>query len=200
MAAVAKRRTARLTFGIAELSDAAAIAVVRNRAAEQLTINFGGGHWSSICTRQAVAQGIRSSRVLVARRGRTLVATLRLMTRKPWAIGRKHFAPSTHPIYLVDMAVDPACQREGVGRALIEEATRVAKGWLGDALRLDAYDAPAGAGTFYRKCGFREVGRATYRATPLIYFEFLLENPERQDVVPPITARRPSRRRSPGVL
>ena len=31
-----------------------------------------------------------------------------------------------------------------------------------------------GAGDFYRKCGFREVGSATYRSAPLIYFELIL--------------------------
>jgi hypothetical protein len=28
---------------------------------------------------------------------------------------------------------------------------------------MEAYDAAAGAGEFYSKCGFREVGRVTYR-------------------------------------
>ena len=46
--------------------------------------------------------------------------------------------------------------------------------WPGDAIRLDAYDSQAGAGEFYRKCGFREAGRASYRGTPLIYFEMPL--------------------------
>ena len=32
----------------------------------------------------------------------------------------------------------------------------------------------AGAGSFYAKCGFREVGRVRYRTVPLIYFEMLL--------------------------
>jgi hypothetical protein len=41
------------------------------------------------------------------------------------------------------------------------------------ALRLDAYDADAGAGGFYAKCGFREVGRVVYRKNPLVYFELL---------------------------
>jgi hypothetical protein len=56
----------------------------------------------------------------------------------------------------------------------MEQAAMVAKQWPGDAIFLDAYDAEAGAGEFYRKCGFREAGRATYRNTPLIYFELLL--------------------------
>jgi ribosomal protein S18 acetylase RimI-like enzyme len=72
------------------------------------------------------------------------------------------------------MAVKPDLQRSGIGRRCLEEARRIVKEWPGDAIRLDAFDAAAGAGDFYRKCGFREVGRVTYRNTPLIYFEMLL--------------------------
>lgn len=187
-----------MKYGLAELGDAAELSELRNRVAERLTTDFGGGHWSSMCTAQGVAQGIRSSRVLIARRGKVLVATLRLTARKPWAIDRKYFLASSRPVYLVDMAVDPSCQREGVGRSLIERAKALVRAWPGDAIRLDAYDAPAGAGGFYRKCGFRAVGRATYRATPLVYFQCLLENRERQDVASPIIVRPPFRRRSPG--
>ena len=43
-----------------------------------------------------------------------------------------------------------------------------------DAIRLDAYDAEAGAGEFYVKCGFREVGRVAYRGVPLTYYERLI--------------------------
>ena len=57
---------------------------------------------------------------------------------------------------------------------MLDEAKEIARAWPGDAIRLDAYDAAAGAGEFYAKCGFREVGRATYRGTPLIYFELML--------------------------
>jgi len=38
-------------------------------------------------------------------------------------------------------------------------------------LRLDAYDAEAGAGAFYPRCGFEERGHASYRGTPLVYFQ-----------------------------
>jgi hypothetical protein len=39
---------------------------------------------------------------------------------------------------------------------------------------LDAYDAAAGAGRFYARCGYQERGRVVYKGDPLIYFELLL--------------------------
>jgi GNAT superfamily N-acetyltransferase len=65
-------------------------------------------------------------------------------------------------------------QRRGVGRACLQDVRRIAHAWPADAIRLDAYDAPAGAGRFYERCGYREVGRVVYRKVPLIYFESLL--------------------------
>jgi ribosomal protein S18 acetylase RimI-like enzyme len=72
------------------------------------------------------------------------------------------------------MAVAPELQGQGIGRLCVEEARKITKAWPADAIRLDAYDATAGAGEFYRKCGFREVGRASYRDVPLIYFEMMM--------------------------
>ena len=71
------------------------------------------------------------------------------------------------------MAVRPDLQHKGVGRLCVDEALRIVREWPADALLLDAYDADAGAGEFYAKCGFREVGRTSYRSVPLIYYELL---------------------------
>jgi len=102
------------------------------------------------------------------------VATLRLATKKPWAIDTSYFTACRKPLYLLSMAVKPAKQRQSVGRRCLEEAVRIARDWPADAIRLDAYDASGGAGPFYARCGFTEVGRVTYRNTPLIYYELLL--------------------------
>jgi GNAT superfamily N-acetyltransferase len=166
--------TVTLAISTATPDDAAGIAAVRNGAAERLTREYGRGHWSGYTTDQGVLRGIDTSRVLVARIGNAIVGTLRLATKKPWAIDVKYFADSKRPLYLVDMAVAPESQREGVGRQLLEAAARMARGWEADAIRLDAYDHAAGAGGFYEKCGFEEVGRAIYRGVPLIYFQRLL--------------------------
>jgi len=168
------RRGARLAFAAAAEADVDEIVSLRLAAGEHLTATYGRGHWSSGLTARGVLLGIRTSRVLVARRGRKLVGTLRLATKKPWAIDTATFAPADRPLYLLDMAVAPEAQRQGVGRALLAHAAVVAREWPADAIRLDAYDAPAGAGGFYAACGYHEVGRATYRGVALLYYELLL--------------------------
>lgn len=164
----------RLSFATATAADALAVAALRTDAADSLTAQFGQGHWSTGATEAGVLRGVQTSRVLVVRRGRTLVASLRLTTRKPWAIDPRYFAPSQSPIYLLDMVVAPDVQRAGIGRRLLERATKTARAWPADAIRLDAYDAPAGAAPFYAKCGYREVGRVSYRGVPLVYLELVL--------------------------
>jgi GNAT superfamily N-acetyltransferase len=159
---------------LATEDDAAAIAAVRNAAAEHLTSKYGEGHWSSLATERGLLHAMRISRVFVLRRRNRLIATLRLATKKPWAIDPSYFTTCKRPIYLTDMAVEPTLQRQGIGRRCIEEARRIVRAWPGDAIRLDAYDADAGAGPFYARCGFQEVGRVTYRKTPLVYFELVL--------------------------
>jgi len=166
-----------LAITVAVNGDAAAIASLRNAAAEHLTRRFGRGHWSGRVTEKGTLRDITSSRVLIARTPDGIVGTLQLTTTKPWAIDVTYFATVHRPLYLLSMAVDPRWQGQGIGRRLVEEARVVSTDWPADALRLDAYNAAAGAGGFYEKCGFREVGRVIYRGVPLVYFELLLQSP-----------------------
>jgi len=78
------------------------------------------------------------------------------------------------PLYLTGMAVSVTHQRQGLGRLAFDDACAVAEKWPADAIRLDAYDAEAGAGGFYDRCGFTERGRVVYKGTPLVYYERLL--------------------------
>jgi GNAT superfamily N-acetyltransferase len=154
---------------------APAIAALRNATADHLTELYGKGYGSGHCSERGVLSDMKGGgTVYVARVRRTLLGTMTLGTRKPWAIDPLFFAASKAPLYLTDMAVAPAHQRTGIGRALLDEAARIARRWLADAIRLDAYDADSGAGEFYAKCGFREVGRKIYRTVPLIYYERLV--------------------------
>lgn len=159
---------------IADAVDAAAIVALQNAVASELTARHGIGHWSSVATEKGVRASMTHASVFVVRDGRDIAATLTLATRKPWAIDRKYFTPVGRPIYLLAMAVDPARQRAGIGRACVDEVLEIARDWPADAVCLDAYDTAAGAGDFYRKCGFTAVGRADFRGTPLIYFERLV--------------------------
>ena len=170
----AGRRLEDLSVTGAAEADAAALAALHCLVAQDLTRLHGRGHWSYETTERGVLRAITTARVLVVRRNAAIVGTLQLQTKKPWAIDRTYFTEVPRPLYLTAMAVHPSMQRRGIGRYLLQEACSAAREWPAQAIRLDAYDAEAGAGPFYAKCGFREAGRVIYRGTPLIYYEWLL--------------------------
>jgi GNAT superfamily N-acetyltransferase len=105
-----------------------------------------------------------------------VLTVLRLATKKPWAIDASYFTPVKRPLYLTGMVVAVGHQGRGLGRLALADAVAVAREWPADAIRLDAYDAPAGAGPFYARCGFIERGRVVYRNDPLVYFELRLQD------------------------
>jgi GNAT superfamily N-acetyltransferase len=159
---------------IATADDAPALAALHTEVAENLTRKHGQGPWSSKTSEKGVLYAMRTSRVFVARDESDIIATLQLTTKKPWAIDIKYFAPCRRPLYVLAMAVRPDRQRQGIGRCCLQEAECLARAWPADAIRLDSYDAVAGAGPFYARCGMTEVGRVSYRNTPLIYYQLLL--------------------------
>jgi GNAT superfamily N-acetyltransferase len=164
----------KLAFALATSSDAPALAALQTAAADDLTRRYGHGFWSSVTTERGVIANMRYAKVLLARKGRTIAGTLRLANKKPWAIDVGYFTPVKKAIYLTGMAVLPNLQRQGIGRLLLEEAVAQARLWPADAIRLDAFDAAAGAGGFYASCGFRDVAHVVYKGDPLIYFELVL--------------------------
>jgi GNAT superfamily N-acetyltransferase len=164
----------KVTLKQATTAHAVAIAKLRQATHEKLTRDFGTGPWTSAVTETGVLYAMRLGRVYVARAGRTIIGSLQLTSKKPWAIDRKYFTKCRRPLYLLAMAVEPDRQRQGVGRAMLEDVKRIVKAWPGDAICLDAYDLPGGAGEFYAKCGYREMGRVKYRGAPLIYYELML--------------------------
>lgn len=167
----------KLSIREAVAADAAEVAVLRVAAAEDLTARFGQGFWSSNATEIGVLSAMKRGHVIIGTQAGTIVGTLTLSTRKPWAIDKSYFTPVRQPIYLTSMAVDPKAQGKGIGRALLTDVDTRARNWAespGHAVRLDAFDASAGAGGFYAKCGYAERGRTVFRTAPLIYFERLL--------------------------
>jgi GNAT superfamily N-acetyltransferase len=169
----------RLTFRDATLENVPVIAGLQNAAAGALTARFGEGHWSSLVTERGVALAQRHARVRLGRSGKRVLTVLRLATKKPWAIDVSYFTPVKRPLYLTGLAVSVAHQGQGLGRLAVEDACAVAQAWPADAIRLDAYDAEAGAGQFYGSCGFRERGRVVYKGNPLLYYELVFESRRR---------------------
>lgn len=166
-----------IAFTLASPSDAPELAALRVAAARALTECYGDGPWSTEPGERSVLGDFRHADVWVARDGQDeLVATFRLAAKKPWAIDTAYFSEARRPLYLTNMAVHPDVQRQGIGRLCLAHAETVARTRPADAIRLDAYDAEAGAGAFYARCGFREVGRVVYRTTPLVYYERLLRD------------------------
>lgn len=155
-------------------ADSLEIVSLRAAVAKKLTEDHGRGPWSGVSTEKGVLFDMRNSTVFVARKEGHLVATLRLTTRKPWAIDLKHFTKGNRALYLLSMAVAPEHQHIGIGSLCLREVEKICRRWPADAIRLDAFDSPAGAGRFYEKCGYRSVGRASFKGCPLEYFEKLL--------------------------
>lgn len=67
-------------------ADAAAIAWLRTAVADDLKSTYGPGHWALRASEKGVLTDLQTSAVFVARSRSKVVATLRLATRKPWAI------------------------------------------------------------------------------------------------------------------
>src|SRR5262245_40464686 len=140
-------------------TDAAAIAALLNAAADHLTRRHGHGAWSGRTSERGVmlaitppVAGVRrsvTSRVLIAYKSvpphtiREIVGTLRLATKKPWAIDVSYFTPVPRALYLTGMAVEPGLQGRGIGRHMIIEAARMAREFptapRATAIRLDAF-------------------------------------------------------------
>ena len=163
-----------LKFRDASLDDVAVIAGLQNAAAGALTARFGPGHWSSLVTERGAALAQRHARVRIGTDGKHILTVLHLATKKPWAIDVSYFTPVKRPLYLTGMAVSVAHQGQGLGSVALEDACTIAREWPADAMRLDAYDATAGAGGFYARRGFTERGRVVYKGNPLVYYERLL--------------------------
>ena len=104
----------------ATAKDAPTLAELHTPVAEELTRLHGQGPWSSGTSEKGMLYAMRTSQVFVARDGTEIVATLRLTTKKPWAIATRYFSPCARPLCLLAMAVTPAKQRQGLGRKCLE--------------------------------------------------------------------------------
>ena len=120
----------KLLFAVATNSDASELAALHGATAEDLTRRFGSGFWSSPPSERGILANMRLpkfSRILIARSNRRIIGTLRLATKKPWAIDTAYFTPADKPLYLTGMAVLPELQRKGIGRLIMKQAESIAR-------------------------------------------------------------------------
>ena len=164
----------RIQLQLANDDDAPGLVRLREAVNARLMKEFGPGFWCRALSERGALSTVRQAQVYVARHRGEIMATLALTTRRPWAINLSYFEPRERPFYLTNMAVHPEFQRQGVGCEALQEARRIALAGGADAIRLDAYNVPAGAGPFYAKCGYTEIARTEYRGAPLIYYEMKL--------------------------
>ena len=130
----------KVSLAEANAADATAIAELHTAVADRLTQEFGHGHWSSHVSEKGCLVRAAHFARFRGEEGVKVVGTLRLATTKPWAIDKSYFTKCERPLYLTAMAVEPSLQRKGIGRAMLDDAKRIARAWPGDAIRLDAYD------------------------------------------------------------
>jgi GNAT superfamily N-acetyltransferase len=163
-----------LSFRLAGKTDVPALVELQLAIDADQAERFGDDRYTTTISEKSVARSLESSRMVVATRRGRIVGTVRMETKKPWAIDLNYFTPACKAVYLHNVNVHPQLQRSGIGRQLMERVKQVAKEWPVDTIRLDAYDGPSGAGPFYRKCGFKKLGHALYRSVPMVYYEFVL--------------------------
>lgn len=163
-----------LTFRLAAEKDIPALLKLRFAIDADQAERFGDDRYTTAISEKSVTRSLKSSRMLVATRRGRIVGLVSMGTKKPWAVDLKYFTPACKAVYLYNVDVHPDLQRTGIGRQLIERVKAIAKQWPVDAIRLDAYDGAAGAGPFYKQCGFKKLGHTAYRGVPLVYYEFVL--------------------------
>jgi ribosomal protein S18 acetylase RimI-like enzyme len=162
-----------LSFRLATEADIQALLELRLAIEADQAERFGDDRYATTISEISVARSLKASRVLVATRRGRIVGLVSMGTKKPWAVDLKYFTPACKAVYLYNVDVSPELQQSGIGRQLIDRVKVMAKEWPVDAIRLDAYDGAAGAGSFYKKCGFKKLGHKVYRSVPLVYYEFV---------------------------
>jgi GNAT superfamily N-acetyltransferase len=162
-----------VTISRAGPGDTYALTALRIAVARDMTDRHGDGPWSALPSKAVVVRQIRASHALIARCDDEAVGTVRLAWANPAIFdSASFFTPASAALYVLGLAVAPAHRHEGIGRELIEASKQVARDWPAQALWLDTYDHAAGAGGFYERCGFREVGASALNHLPLLYYEW----------------------------
>ena len=159
----------------AGLDDVKPIRAILAAAAADLTARFGQGHWSTVRTTETLRKYVDDRVVYVVEADGLMVGSLRQTDRKIGFYRQDWFARPDDPAgYLLDMAVHPDHQRRGIGHRSMQLTEHLAGRAGLRSIRLDAYAGSAGAGGFYKACGYALVHTGEFKGVALEYYEKLL--------------------------
>jgi GNAT superfamily N-acetyltransferase len=146
---------------------------IRLEAARAMTRRHGDGPWSRVQGLPTLRKHQAERAIVLVETDSTAAATFTLGRKKPPFYRGHWFAnPKAPAVFLSNMAVIPQLQRRGIGRWCMHQAERLAGEWGAQCIRLDAFQGPAGAGTFYEKCGYTLAHSGTLG---LEYYEKVLD-------------------------
>jgi GNAT superfamily N-acetyltransferase len=156
----------------ATAGDASAVHSIRMAAAEDLTVRYGHGHWSTVMAVAGLRDKAREGSLYVVEQEASPVATFMLTDKKIGFYRVEWFAEAkVRAGYLLHLVVHPSIQRRGIGRYAIGQAETLSQSSGLQALRFDAYQGEVGASPFYLKCGYKLVHWGEFNGVSLDYFE-----------------------------
>jgi GNAT superfamily N-acetyltransferase len=161
-----------LTYQRTQASDAATVSKIRAAVAKDLTLRYGPGHWSEVFAVATIRKHMAERPIYLVGLDGAQIATFELRADAPFWYSHSWFSePDAPAFYLFSMAVLPEWQRHGVGASIMSQVEEMGRSEGRQAIRFDAYDAPAGAGRFYQKCGYALVHRGSFNGVALEYYE-----------------------------
>jgi GNAT superfamily N-acetyltransferase len=125
-------------------------------------------------TPETVAQDIAAEQLFVVSTGPQCHAVVTLNSRQEPEYGTLPWRTAEPALVIHRLCVDPAIQRRGLGRQLMDFAERYATDKKYASIRLDAYSGNADALAFYRQRGYRDVGQVRFPRRPLTFCCFEL--------------------------
>jgi N-acetylglutamate synthase-like GNAT family acetyltransferase len=138
-----------VSIGPAEPAEAAAIAALIQRAFAPYRGRLQPEPSALRETADSIRSILETDSILVARRGRTVIGCVAVQRRAEMA-------------YVQRLAVDPSARRGGLGRALMDEAERLARGQGFRRLCVETRLALGENRAFFRTLGFVECAQRSH--------------------------------------
>jgi GNAT superfamily N-acetyltransferase len=142
-----------------------------------MTARLGLRHWDPPLPLADFLEHARTREVWAILDGERLIGTFTVGLAPIPDYPPHYFASVAPALYLNRLAIDPARQRQGLGRACMTEIESIARARGARAVRFDAVAAHADLRAFYRALGYRECGPFHIGPVPVECFEKVLTSP-----------------------